>query len=119
MADDEAMTLRMLTVIIEEQGYQVVSAPDGREAFRILQQDPDFAAAVFDMMMPHLLGMGLIHFMKSDARLNHIPVGMITAEQDPKIWNESVAAGAKIFLPKPFTPPQIKMMIQMLANTES
>ncbi len=83
VADDEAMTLRMLTVIIEEQGYEVVSAPDGREAFKILQHDADFCAAMFDMNMPHLFGMDLIHFMKTDDRLRDIPVGMITAEQDP------------------------------------
>ena len=117
VADDEAMTLGMLTAIIQSQGYEVVSAADGREAFRILQKDDDFCAAVFDMMMPHLLGMDLIHYMKTDARLSHIPIGMITAEQDPKIWNESVAAGAKVFLPKPFSPPQIQMMLRMLVNS--
>ena len=116
VADDEAMTLRMLTVILEAQNYDVVSAPDGREAFRILQQDADFGAAIFDMMMPHLLGMDLIHYMKTDDRLRHIPVGMITAEQDPKIWDDSVAAGAKVFLPKPFNPPQIQMMLRMLTS---
>jgi CheY-like chemotaxis protein len=116
VADDEAMTLRMLTVIIEEQGYKVVSATDGREAFRILQHDADFCAAMFDMNMPHLFGMDLIHFMKTDDRLRDIPIGMITAEQDPKIWDDSVAAGAKVFLPKPFSPPQIQMMLRMLTS---
>ncbi|MEJ7622917.1 MAG: response regulator [Pyrinomonadaceae bacterium] len=116
VAEDEAMTLRMLTVIIEEQAYEVVSAADGREAFRILQHDADFCAAVFDMNMPHLLGMDLIHFMKTDDRLRDIPIGMITAEQDPKIWDDSVAAGAKVFLPKPFSPPQIQMMLRMLTR---
>jgi len=119
VADDDAMTLRMVTVIVETQGYEVVSVADGREAFRILQQDTDFIAAIFDMMMPHLHGMDLIHYMKTDARLNHIPVGMITAEQDPKIWDDSVAAGAKVFLPKPFTPPQVQMMLRMLVNEKN
>jgi len=119
VADDEAMTLGMLTAIIEAQGFEVVSAPDGREAFRILQQDADFCAAIFDMMMPHLHGMDLIHYMKTDARLNHIPIAMITAEQDPKIWDESVAAGAKVFLPKPFSPPQIQMLLRMLIKEDS
>ena len=118
VADDEAMTLAMLTAIIEAQGFEVVSAPDGREAFRILQQDADFSAAIFDMMMPHLHGMDLIHYMKTDARLTHIPIAMITAEQDPKIWNESVTAGAKVFLPKPFSPPQIQMMLRMLIKED-
>jgi CheY-like chemotaxis protein len=115
IADDDTMILRMLTVIIETEGYKVVAAEDGREAFRILQEDANFTAAIFDMMMPHLYGMDLIHYMKTEARLSHIPIGMITGDRDPKIWDDSVAAGASVFLPKPFTPPQIQMMLRMLA----
>lgn len=114
IADDDAMTVRMLRVIVETEGYEAVSAPDGREAFRILQQDGNFGAAIFDMMMPHLYGMDLIHYMKTDERLRKIPIGMITAEQDPKIWDESITAGARVFLPKPFTPPQVQMMLRIL-----
>lgn len=116
VADDDAMTLRMVKAIAEALGYEVIAAADGREAYRILQQDADFDCAVFDMMMPHLHGMDLIHYIKTDARLARIPIGMITGEQDPKIWDESVAAGAQVFLPKPFSPPQVQMMLQMLAN---
>ena len=119
VAEDDAMTLRMVTVIAETQGYEVVAAADGLEAFKILQQDADFDAAIFDMMMPHLRGMELIRLIKTDARLSQIPIGMITAEQDPKIWDESVAAGASVFLPKPFSPPQIQMMLLMLLNKGS
>jgi CheY-like chemotaxis protein len=116
VADDEAMTLEIVKAIVESQGYKVITATDGREAFKILSQDADFSAAIFDMMMPHLDGLDLIHYMKTDARLGQIPIGMITAEQDPKIWDDSVAAGANVFLPKPFTPPQIQMMLRMLVS---
>jgi CheY-like chemotaxis protein len=117
VADDDALTLRMLTAIVETEGYQSVSATDGRQALRILQQDATFSAAIFDMKMPHLQGLDLILYMKADERLRRIPVGMITAERDPKVWDESVAAGACVFLPKPFTPPQVQMMLGMLART--
>ena len=116
VADDDPMTLEIVKAIIEAQGYTVVSVKDGREAFRILQNDAQFSAAIFDMMMPHLDGLDLINYMKTDERLSGIPVGMITAEQDPKIWDDSVAAGASVFLPKPFSPPQIQMMLRMLVN---
>jgi CheY-like chemotaxis protein len=68
------------------------------------------------MMMPHVQGLDLILYMKRDERLRAIPVGMITAEQDPKIWDDSVAAGANVFLPKPFSPPQVQMMLRMLVS---
>jgi len=75
-----------------------------------------FCAAIFDMSMPHLQGLDLIVYMKADERLRRIPVGMITAEQDPKVWDDSIAAGASVFLPKPFAPPQVMMMLRMLAT---
>ena len=116
VADDDPLTLRMLGAIAQTEGYEVVPASDGRQALAILQRDATFCAAVFDMMMPHLKGLDLILYMKGDERLRLIPVGMITAERDPKVWDESVAAGASVFLPKPFTPPQVQMMLRMLAR---
>jgi CheY-like chemotaxis protein len=116
VADDDSLTLRMVTAIVETQGFQVVAVADGRQALKMLQQDPHFSAAIFDMMMPHMQGLDLILYMKGDERLRRIPVGMITAEQDPKIWDESVAAGVDVFLPKPFTPPQVQMMLRMLIS---
>ena len=116
VADDDALTLRMLSAIIEAEGYEAVPVADGRQALEALRQDAQFSAAIFDMMMPHLLGLELIVYMKADERLCDIPVGMISAEQDPKIWDDSVTAGASVFLPKPFTPPQVQMMLRMLAS---
>lgn len=116
LADDDLLTLRMVTAIIETQGYGVVAVKDGREALNLLQRQSMFSAAIFDMKMPHVQGLDLILYMKADERLRRIPVGMITAEQDPKVWDDSVTAGASVFLPKPFTPPQVQMMLRMLIS---
>jgi CheY-like chemotaxis protein len=116
VADDDSLTLRMVAGIVEAQGYQVVAVEHGLQALKVLQQDSNFSAAIFDMMMPYLQGLDLILYMKGDERLKGIPVGMITAERDPKIWDDSVAAGASVFLPKPFTPPQVQMMLRMLLS---
>ena len=116
VADDDALTLRMVSAIVEAEGYEAVAVADGQHALEVLRQDAQFSAAIFDMMMPHLLGLDLIVFMKADERLRDIPVGMISAEQDPKIWDDSVTAGASVFLPKPFTPPQVQMMLRILSS---
>lgn len=116
VADDDPLTLRMVGAIIESEGYQAVSAADGQQALELLQGDTEFSAAIFDMTMPHFKGLDLILYMKANERLRDIPVGMITAERDPKVWDDSVAAGASVFLPKPFTPPQVQMMLRMLTS---
>jgi CheY-like chemotaxis protein len=116
IADDDALTLRMVSAIVQTEGYEAVAVSDGRQALGVLAQDANFSAAIFDMTMPHLQGLDLILYMKADERLRGIPIGMISAEQDPKVWDDSVTAGASVFLPKPFTPPQVQMMLRMLTS---
>jgi two-component system chemotaxis response regulator CheY len=66
------------------------------------------------MKMPHMDGLDLIEFMKSVPALADIPVGTVTAETDPKFLSESLAAGVSMFLPKPFTPDQVRFMFRAL-----
>jgi CheY-like chemotaxis protein len=116
VADDDPAILRLVTTILEKEGYTVVGARDGREAYKALQTDADFTAAVFDVVMPHIAGPELVRYMRTEKRLMRIPVMMMTAEQDPKLSSESFAAGAVVFLPKPFTTAQLQTMLRMLVN---
>lgn len=114
VADDDPAILRLVQTILEKDGYNVVTARDGREAYKILQRDTDFIAAVLDVVMPQISGPELVRHMKTEKRLMRIPVMMMTAEQDPKLSSDSFAAGAVVFLPKPFTTAQLQTMLQML-----
>lgn len=114
VADDDPAILRLVSTILEKERYSVVTARDGREAYKILQSDQHFTAAIFDVVMPHISGPELVRFMKTEKRLMRIPVMMMTAEQDPKLSSDSFAAGAVVFLPKPFTTGQLQIMLQML-----
>ena len=66
--------------------------------------------------MPHIQGPELVRYMKTEKRLMRIPVMMMTAEQNPKLSSDSFAAGAVVFLPKPFTTAQLQIMRRMLIN---
>jgi len=114
VADDDPAILRLVTTLLEKDNYTVVTARDGREAYKHLQSDPSFIAAVLDVVMPHISGPELVRHMKTEKRLMRIPVMMMTAEQDPKLSSDSFAAGAVVFLPKPFTTAQLQIMLQML-----
>ena len=114
VADDDPAILRLVSMILEKEGYEVIKANDGREAYKTLQADSDFTAAVFDVVMPHISGPELVRYMKTEKRLMKIPVMMMTAEQDPKLSSDSFSAGAVVFLPKPFTTAQLQTMLRML-----
>lgn len=116
VADDDPAILRLVTAILEKEGYGVVTARDGREAYKVMQSDHNFTAAIFDVVMPHISGPELVRFMKTEKRLMSIPVMMMTAEQDPKLSSDSFSAGAVVFLPKPFTTAQLHIMLQMLVG---
>lgn len=116
VADDDPAILRLVSAILEKEGFSVVSARDGREAYKALQDDASFTAAVFDVVMPHIPGPELVRYMRTEKRFNKIPVMMMTAEQDPKLSSDSFAAGAVVFLPKPFTTVQLQTMLRMLVG---
>jgi two-component system chemotaxis response regulator CheY len=116
VADDDPAILRLVTAVLEKEGFTVVGTRDGREAYKALQDNPDFTAAVFDVVMPNISGPELVRFMRTEKRYNKIPVMMMTAEQDPKLSSDSFAAGAVVFLPKPFTTTQLQTMLRMLVG---
>jgi CheY-like chemotaxis protein len=119
VADDDPAILRLVKAIVEKEGYEVVPAKDGREAYQLLQKDSDFLAGIFDVMMPHIQGPELVRYMRTEKRLMRIPVMMMTAEQNPKLSSDSFAAGAVVFLPKPFTTAQLQIMLRMLISKAS
>jgi two-component system, sensor histidine kinase ChiS len=116
VADDDPAILKLVSTLLEKEGFTVVAVRDGREAFKALQSDANFTAAVFDVVMPHIPGPELVRHMKTEKRLMKIPVMMMTAEQDPKLSSDSFAAGAVVFLPKPFTTAQLQTMLRMLVG---
>jgi len=113
VADDDPAILRLVKAIVEKEGYAVITARDGKEAYKVLQSGETFIAAIFDVVMPYIQGTELVRYMQSEKRLMKVPVIMMTAEQNSRLSSDSFAAGAVAFLPKPFTNAQLQTMLRM------
>jgi two-component system response regulator MtrA len=113
VADDDPAILRLVKAIVEKDGYQVITARDGKEAYKLLQTGETYVAAIFDVVMPYIQGTELVRYMQSEKRHMKIPVIMMTAEQNARLSSDSFAAGAVAFLPKPFTNAQLQTMLRM------
>ena len=107
IADDDPVMRKILTSILNHEQYEAVQARDGREAFRVLTSDANFKGALFDLKMPGLTGLDLVGHMKTEKRLQRIPVMIITGETEMKIVSEIFRAGAVAYLPKPFSRDQV------------
>ena len=119
IADDDPVIRHMVTRFVEMEGCQAVVAHDGGAAYRLLKSDANFSGAIFDMVMPHIEGIDLMRFMRTEKRLMRIPVMMITSEKDLKLLANSFAAGVTIFLPKPFTTEQFQSTFRLLLNQQT
>ncbi len=68
------------------------------------------------MMMPHIEGIDIIRHMRTEKRFMRIPVMIITSEQDINLVGKTYAAGATLFLLKPFSHTQFKSMLHTLIS---
>jgi CheY-like chemotaxis protein len=119
VVDDDPITAALLSTVGKREGYQVVSVRDGREAYRILKSTADFAAAVFNMTMPHLDGVDLVRHMKTEKRLMRIPVVIVAGDHGLKLITDSFAAGALAFLSKPLTTEKLAQTVRLAIGSQA
>lgn len=106
VADDSAMVVAMLTSILQNEGYEVVSASDGLEALnRAHEEAPDLI--LLDITMPKLNGYQVCRLLKNDPVMSGIPIVILTGSGDvtDRFW--SLQTGADEFLTKDFEPEQL------------
>ncbi len=119
IVDDDPTTAQLLNAMGEKEGYQVVSVDDGRKAYRILNSDANFAAAVFNITAPHLKGVDILRHMKTEKRLMRIPVVIVAGDHRLDLITESFAAGALAFLPKPFTIEKLVRTLRLAIGSQA
>lgn len=109
VVDDEFGMVGVLTAILEDAGYRVFSAANGRQALaRLSQSVPD--VVLTDYMMPLLDGAELGRAMQASPEWQAVPIVMMSA-----VPEESVRAefkGYRAFLRKPFDIPKLLQALE-------
>lgn len=81
LVEDDRSVRRYLEVTLQRSGYRVVTAADGLEAMK-LALSHEIDVVVTDAMMPHLSGRELARFLRSNARLSHVPIVLLTGQEN-------------------------------------
>lgn len=81
IADDDRDARVLWSAVAEAENLTVVEAEDGREAIRALEENPDFALVITDVMMPLVDGYEVLKFIREDERLKHLPVIISTSDR--------------------------------------
>ena len=110
VADDEEDLRGFLSAELSREN-SVIEASDGLDAIsKVRQYEPDLV--LLDYMMPDKNGMEVCREIRTDPRLSHIPVIMLTARADEKIKLECLKAGASDFLSKPFALGELTLRVK-------
>ena len=110
--EDNADVRLFITSCLADQ-YQIMEAANGKEAFdKIDEQEPDLI--ICDVMMPVMNGLEFTKKLKSDIRICHIPIILLTARtsHDQKI--EGLETGADSYIPKPFNSNHLRVRVAKL-----
>lgn len=107
--DDEAAILELLELSLKKNGFEVVTAADGREA---LAKAAGVDLIVLDVMLPELDGFEVCRRLKLDKATQSIPIIMLTAKLDEIDKVLGLELGADDYMTKPFSPRELVARIK-------
>lgn len=110
IVDDVPLNVSLLEQLLEELGYQTVSAANGQEALAVVgTAQPDLV--LLDLMMPVMDGFQVLARLKSSKTTRELPVIVISALDDLPSIVRAISSGAEDHLPKPFEPVLLEARI--------
>ena len=104
--DDDPVIVELLRVNFEIEGFDVISAGDGRSGLeRVVAEQPDVVLS--DIMMPRLDGLQLLAQLKNDPRTRDVPVILLSAKAQNAEVEQGLDLGADDYVTKPFDPLEL------------
>lgn len=101
--DDEVQIVRVLRGYLEQAGFAVLAAHDGREALRLARQEaPDLI--ILDLMLPEIDGLDVCRALR---RESDVPIIMLTARVEEVDRLVGLELGADDYVTKPFSPREV------------
>jgi two-component system, cell cycle response regulator len=110
VADDDAVNRLLLARGLERDGHRVRAVANGLEALEALGNEL-FDCVLLDVLMPGMDGYQVLEHIRSEPKLRHTPVIMISALEDVESVVRCIEMGADDYLPKPFDPVLLRARI--------
>ncbi len=112
VVDDDVRNIFALSSVLERHGMQVVTANTGQEAIDLLQETPDVALVLMDIMMPVMDGYETTRAIRSDPRFRTLPIVALTAKAMKGDREKCLEAGASDYLAKPVNTDQLLSVLR-------
>jgi DNA-binding response OmpR family regulator len=110
VVDDEANIRELARIYLEQEGYRVVTANDGRQALDSVQSEEP-SLMILDLMLPELDGWEICRRVRASSNL---PILMLTARDDDIDKIVGLELGADDYLTKPFNPRELVARVRAI-----
>jgi DNA-binding response OmpR family regulator len=114
LVEDDRSVRRYLEVTLQRSGYTVVTAADGLEAMKLALSSP-VDVVVTDAVMPNLNGQELARFLRSNKKLSHLPIVLLTGQENREAISSENLIDAFLF--KPVRAEELKSCLSGLLRT--
>ncbi len=114
VADDDPAICTLIETVLRKGPYQIVLRNDAETALVALDRDGPFDVVVCDFMLPGISVIDLIERLRGDGRTRRVPILMISGHNNYAMEKRAKAAGANLFLNKPFTISQLRTAVNSL-----
>ena len=111
LAEDDDAVAYTLNDVLEDDGYQVKRAADGRQAVELASQHP-FDLVLLDLEMPELDGFTVCRMLRSNERFKTLPILVLTVRNDPQDILAGFAEGVTDYMTKPFKEAQLRARVR-------
>ncbi len=113
IADDDIRNIYSLTKALETYQMSVVSAVDGKDALKQLQEHPEVDIVLMDMMMPEMDGYESTRRIKANPACRKLPVIAVTAKAMTGDREKCIEAGASDYISKPVDIDQLLSLLRV------
>jgi phosphoserine phosphatase RsbU/P len=111
IADDDPVSRRLLERTLQGWGYEVTTARDGAEAWRLFEER-DYPIVITDWVMPVIDGLELVRKIRASPRPGYVLVILIAASSHRREIVEGMASGADDFVSKPFDRDELRARLR-------
>lgn len=112
IAEDDATSRRLLEASLARDGYDVVSASDGDEAWERLHEKDAPRLALLDWMMPGTDGIEIVTRLRRERRPSYVYLVLVTTKTRTEDIIRGLEAGADDYLTKPYDPQELRCRIK-------
>ena len=116
--DDDPLVLGVCRTALEDRGYRVVIAIDGRAGIALAQKEPP-VLILLDIMMRGMDGFEVCRQLRADPVFRHTPIVLMTAMNAPDLEAKGAEAGATLSIDKVIDPGQIVNTVEQVLGRPS